>query len=589
MHDLSRLGERSFEDLCRALVAAVLSVGVQSYGDGPDGGREATFEGPTGYAGAGGRWHGYGILQAKYRRVGLGTQDTDWLIRQITAELDAWLDPARKRVSAGRRPEYLIIATNVRLTSVPSSGGIDRVHKLLRRYAGQIPLKDFALWDGNTLSMYLDNHPQVRHAYAHLITSGDVLAKTVDSLGRLDEFLSNTAIQVGQGAAPNTARAFEAAYRAAGGAPVLGQPTSDVYEDGPGWVQHFRGAVGGPEMVICARYGHEPVVLDASIWDALRAVSPGQLDHVGYPTPTPGEPLVEASSRSIMVDGGEWGPGRLARDEQGRWRWQPQLSFGFQAHERDRWTLRGELMDLRLRCAVRLFWRGGEDRAIDPEGRKRLRNALSGGSLLAASEELASRLGLPLESRRWERTPSDEGYNDGRFASYRLLAADSTGRTVFGLWARFQLPDGLQPAAVALVDLRIDLVALSELEAADTGREVLELSDVRRFFTAAWVTANHDLPLAAVADPYGQPPAGASVTELHLDAEYANTGDSNRAHDLTRLVDLAELGEPTRQPLAHMSIAVTAPPLSPSQVQQVVDDAIRRMAAGFGFLEPESD
>lgn len=96
MHDLSRLGERAFEDLCRALSAAVLEVGVQAYGDGPDGGREATFKGPSSDVGPNGPWSGYGVLQAKYRRVGAGAQDTDWLARQITGELDAWLDPTRR-------------------------------------------------------------------------------------------------------------------------------------------------------------------------------------------------------------------------------------------------------------------------------------------------------------------------------------------------------------------------------------------------------------------------------------------------------------------------------------------------------------
>ncbi|WP_327034889.1 hypothetical protein [Micromonospora ureilytica] len=165
MHELNRLGERPFEDLCRALAVHVLGVGIQAFGDGPDGGREATFEGPLTYTGADGPWDGYGGLQAKYRRSGLGTKDAEWLRQQITSELDAWLDPGRQRVTAGRRPEYLIIATNVRLPSVPSSGGIDRVQTLLRGYADRLGLKDIALWDGNSLSMYLDAYPKVRQSF----------------------------------------------------------------------------------------------------------------------------------------------------------------------------------------------------------------------------------------------------------------------------------------------------------------------------------------------------------------------------------------------------------------------------------------
>jgi hypothetical protein len=73
VYDWSKLGERRFEDLCRALAVHVLGPEVQAFGDGPDGGREASFDGPVRYApGAGGPWNGYGVLQAKYRRTGVG-------------------------------------------------------------------------------------------------------------------------------------------------------------------------------------------------------------------------------------------------------------------------------------------------------------------------------------------------------------------------------------------------------------------------------------------------------------------------------------------------------------------------------------
>jgi hypothetical protein len=260
MHDLSRLGERPFEDLCRALAVHALGPGIQAFGDGPDGGREATIEGPLAYQGAKGLWNGYGVLQAKYRRAGLGNKDTEWLIQQITHELDQWADTKRRRVAAGRRPEYLIIATNVRLSSVPGSGGIDRVRTLLLGYLDRLGLKDIALWDANTISMYLDAYTQVRQSFAHLISPADVLAKTMTTLDRLDEAVRPRAIGIGQGQAGNE-RAFRAAYQQAGGSSILGNPTGEVYEDGPGWVQHFSGGPGQPEAVICAQHGHDPVAL----------------------------------------------------------------------------------------------------------------------------------------------------------------------------------------------------------------------------------------------------------------------------------------------------------------------------------------
>ena len=48
-YDLTGLGEQQFEDLSQALALAILGDGVSVFGDGPDGGREATFEGRMRY------------------------------------------------------------------------------------------------------------------------------------------------------------------------------------------------------------------------------------------------------------------------------------------------------------------------------------------------------------------------------------------------------------------------------------------------------------------------------------------------------------------------------------------------------------
>jgi hypothetical protein len=588
MHELNRMGERPFEAMCRALAVHVLGVGIQAFGDGPDGGREATFEGPTTYTGANGPWKGYGVLQAKYRRSGIGTKDAEWLRQQVASELDAWLDPGRQRVIAGRRPGYLIIATNVRLSSVPSTGGIDRVHTLLRGYADRLGLKDIALWDANTLSMYLDSYPGVRQSFSHLISSADVLAKTFTTLDRIDDTLRPSTIQVGQGP-PGNERAFRAAYQAAGGQQILGEPTSEVYDDGPGWVQHFHGGPGQPEAVICAQARHDPVAMDATIWDALRAYSPGQLTDVGYPVQSTSPAFIDGTSRTIPLDGGQWRTGEFVRRDDGPWHWQPQLHFGFETREQDRWISFGDRMDLRLRCAARLLWQHA-DRTIDGAGRKRLRAALATGPLPGFATAMARRLGLPTDTATWERTPPSEGHNDRRFASYRLRFTGESGRTALGLWAWFQLPDGLQPTIVALVDLRIDITALpaSGGTLSDWFTR-LDILDLHRFYSAAWTTAHHDLPLAVTANPQDQRPAGATITELHLQAEHANTLTEGRPHDLQDLIDLTRLGEPSRDSLPRMSIAVTSAPVPPTQVDDLVSDALRQMAAGFGFLEPEDN
>jgi hypothetical protein len=95
MCDLTRLGERAFEEMCRALAVRVLGDNVQAFGDGPDGGRELTWEGTVAYPGSDSHahWSGYGVLQAKFRRHNVGTNDLDWLRGQLRGEFAAWLNP----------------------------------------------------------------------------------------------------------------------------------------------------------------------------------------------------------------------------------------------------------------------------------------------------------------------------------------------------------------------------------------------------------------------------------------------------------------------------------------------------------------
>jgi hypothetical protein len=103
--DLTRLGDREFEHLSQALALKVLGPGVSVFGDGPDGGREATFEGRMRFPEPGEPWDGYGVLQAKFkRRPGNSRQDTAAFLDAVAAELNRWSDPQSNRVKQGRRP-----------------------------------------------------------------------------------------------------------------------------------------------------------------------------------------------------------------------------------------------------------------------------------------------------------------------------------------------------------------------------------------------------------------------------------------------------------------------------------------------------
>lgn len=111
-YDLSRLGESEFEHLTQALAIKVLGPAIQFFGDGPDGGREATFRGKVNYPypAVDGPWNGYGLVQAKFRgRPTTTSADTTWFLGQLRSELKQWANPNTSRRKMGNLPEYLLI------------------------------------------------------------------------------------------------------------------------------------------------------------------------------------------------------------------------------------------------------------------------------------------------------------------------------------------------------------------------------------------------------------------------------------------------------------------------------------------------
>jgi hypothetical protein len=265
------------------------------------------------------------------------------------------------------------------------------------------------------------------------------------------------------------------------------------------------------------------------------------------------------------------------------------VTFTLNTREGGKWTTVLDKMDLRLRCASKVWW--GTEFAIDGAGHRRLLAALRDGPLAPVIATFAARLGLDATPARWERTPDTEGYNDRRFASYRLIVPGATGRTALGLWIRLQLAGGLQETVVSLVDMRIDFTALAAGSAASDAAPVdpryrLGTADLERFFTASWPTATRILPLAATPDPLAVPPTGPSTIELHIDSERVSGYGGDRVLGLLDVLDLSDLGQPPSQPRPGMSAAVTAPlTLDPAQVEDLVGQTIRYMGSAFGFLD----
>ena len=178
-YDLSKLSSRTFEHLIQAMATYVIGPDVMPFGDGPDGGREATFDGKVNYPNDASGWDGYGVIQAKFLQLPRSTySDGQWALDQLKSEMDKYLRPE----SNLRRPDYFVFATNVTLSAVNERGAKDRIKALLETYKNRLSMKGYAIWDKDRIRVFLDGNEAIRRTYAAWITPGDVLAEVVQWL-----------------------------------------------------------------------------------------------------------------------------------------------------------------------------------------------------------------------------------------------------------------------------------------------------------------------------------------------------------------------------------------------------------------------
>jgi hypothetical protein len=197
---LEELSHRAFEQLTVALSLKVLGSGVEAFGSGPDGGREAVFRGRVDWSKTDlddrGAWDGYAVIQAKQAEHPSHDPAVNlrWLRDQVDNELDSWMADSSKRTPF---PRYLIFVTNVRLSSVPGSG-IDAINNHIRQRLdkpwandsrntlSKRGLKDWRVWHRDQLNGLLTTDASVRQAFKGLLTVGDLLARLGELSGLLD-------------------------------------------------------------------------------------------------------------------------------------------------------------------------------------------------------------------------------------------------------------------------------------------------------------------------------------------------------------------------------------------------------------------
>ncbi|WP_093976614.1 NACHT domain-containing protein [Amycolatopsis alba] len=185
-YHLEELGPRAFEQLAVALAAATFGPGVEVYGSGKDGGREATIDGRIEWDAGETAWDGYTVIQAKQCENPRSPADNLlWLQGQIHRELNTWMDTTSKRE---RFPNYVLFISNVRL-SASQGGGVDQI----RDYAGREIKRNHALgksdtphsrglrkikvWHRDTLNALISGNQGVRAAFPALLTVGDLLTR----------------------------------------------------------------------------------------------------------------------------------------------------------------------------------------------------------------------------------------------------------------------------------------------------------------------------------------------------------------------------------------------------------------------------
>ena len=172
--DLFGLGWRSFEQMVQSLSIKILGPGVVVFGDGPDGGREATTNGKIPFPSSKNNWDGYAVIQAKFKQRTEGTNaDGKWALDELRGELEKFSDPTKELTC----PDYYIFATNVVLSPGSKKGAKDKAAALFKEFKSKLPIKDFRIWDFDQLNAFLKADQDVRNAFGGWIFSGDELAK----------------------------------------------------------------------------------------------------------------------------------------------------------------------------------------------------------------------------------------------------------------------------------------------------------------------------------------------------------------------------------------------------------------------------
>jgi hypothetical protein len=175
-YDINNLGEKEFEHLIQTLIKEIIGFGTITFGEGPDGGREATFSGKAGYPSKEEQWDGEWIFQAKFHDIDrIGPENAR---KQIITDLEKELEKISDKYK--HKCDNYILATNVPLSSIHELGTHDKISKeIIPRFKNKI--LNIHVWGYDEICRFLELFPKVRIAYLQFITPGDLIAQLIGS------------------------------------------------------------------------------------------------------------------------------------------------------------------------------------------------------------------------------------------------------------------------------------------------------------------------------------------------------------------------------------------------------------------------
>jgi hypothetical protein len=180
-----------FEELVVALGTAYIGNGLMPFGDGPDGGREATFHGKMDYPSKKSAWDGYLVMQCKQKSTLGATRkaDADWAINELNKEMKMYQPGNASEPRA--IPDYYIFVTNVVLSPVNKTGGKDRFVAELKKWATTLGIKGVDIWDRDKLDSLLNGKQEVAQRFG-LLHAGDLIHEAVEQVLAQKQSLKTT-------------------------------------------------------------------------------------------------------------------------------------------------------------------------------------------------------------------------------------------------------------------------------------------------------------------------------------------------------------------------------------------------------------